>query len=142
MATISVHCDIVSAEKAIFSGLVELVVAHGKLGDLGIAPGHAPLLTQLNPGPVRVIKQGGEEEVFYVSGGMLEVQPNVVTVLADTALRADDMDEAAAQQAAEEARRHLSNQSSEINYSAAAVQLAEAMAQLRTIQALRKKMGK
>ncbi len=142
MATISVHCDIVSAEREIFSGLVELVVAHGKLGDLGVAPGHAPLLTQLNPGPVRVIKQGGEEEVFYVSGGMLEVQPNVVTVLADTALRADDMDEAAAQQAAEEARRHLNNQSSEINYSAAAVQLAEAMAQLRTIQALRKKMGK
>jgi F-type H+-transporting ATPase subunit epsilon len=138
----TVHCDIVSAEKAIFSGLVELVVAHGKLGDLGVAPGHAPLLTQLNPGPVRVIRQGGQEEVYYVSGGMLEVQPSLVTVLADTALRADDMDEAAAQQAAEDARRHLNNQSAEINYSSAAVQLAEAMAQLRTIQALRKKMGK
>lgn len=138
----TVHCDIVSAEKSIFSGLVELVVAHGTLGDLGIAPGHAPLLTQLKPGPVRVIKQSGEEEVYYVSGGMLEVQPNLVTVLADTALRAADVDEAAAQQAVEEARRHLSNQSAEINYSSAAVQLAEAVAQLRTIQALRKKMGK
>jgi len=138
----TVHCDIVSAEKAIFSGLVELVVAHGKLGDLGVAPGHAPLLTQLNPGPVRVIRQGGQEEVYYVSALSDHVQPSLVTVLADTALRADDMDEAAAQQAAEDARRHLNNQSAEINYSTAAVQLAEAMAQLRTIQALRKKMGK
>jgi F-type H+-transporting ATPase subunit epsilon len=138
----TVHCDIVSAEKSIFSGLVELVVAHGTLGDLGVAPGHAPLLTQLKPGPVRVIRQNGEEEVYYVSGGMLEVQPNLVTVLADTALRAADVDEAAAQQAVEDARRHLANQSAEINYSSAAVHLAEAMAQLRTIQALRKKMGK
>ena len=139
---ITVHCDIVSAEKSIFSGLVEMVVAHGKLGDLGIAPGHAPLLTQLNPGPVRVIKQNGDEEVYYVSGGMLEVQPKLVTILADTAQRADDVDEAAAQQAVEDARRALSNQSSEINYSAAAAMLAEAAAQLRTIQALKKKMGK
>lgn len=138
----TVHCDIVSAEHQIFSGLVEMLVAHGKLGDLGIAYGHAPLLTQLNPGPIRIIKQDGEEEVFYVSGGMLEVQPKVITVLADTAVRADDVDEAAAEQAAEEARRHLNNQSSEIDYSVASVQLAEAMAQLRTIQQLRKKMGK
>ena len=139
---ITVHCDIVSAEKSIFSGLVEMVVAHGQLGDLGIAPGHAPLLTQLNPGPIRVIKQNGEEEVYYVSGGMLEVQPQLVTVLADTAQRAGDVDEAAAQQALEDARRALENQSSDINYSAAAAMLAEAAAQLRTIQALRKKMGK
>lgn len=139
---ITVHCDIVSAEKSIFSGLVEMVVAHGQLGDLGIAPGHAPLLTQLNPGPIRVIKQSGEEEVYYVSGGMLEVQPDLVTVLADTAQRADDVDEAAAKEAVEEARRALENQSSDINYSAAAAMLAEAAAQLRTIEALRKKMGK
>src|SRR3990167_5464673 len=138
----TVHCDIVSAEAKIFSGLGELLVAHGKMGDLGIAFGHAPLLTQLNPGPVRVIKEGGEEEVFYVSGGLLEVQPRLVTVLADTALRAADVDEAAAQQAVEDARRALHNQSSEINYSTAAVQLAEAAAQLRTIQQLRKKLGK
>ncbi|MCG8535370.1 MAG: F0F1 ATP synthase subunit epsilon [Pseudomonadales bacterium] len=139
---ITVHCDIVSAEKSLFSGLVEMVVAHGIQGDLGVAPGHAPLLTQLNPGPIRVIKQNGDEEVYYVSGGMLEVQPNLVTVLADTAQRADDVDEAAAKQAMEEARRVLSNQSSEVNYSAAAAMLAEAAAQLRAIEALRKKMGK
>ena len=139
---ITVHCDIVSAEKSLFSGLVEMVVAHGIQGDLGVAPGHAPLLTQLNPGPIRVIKQNGDEEVYYVSGGMLEVQPNLVTVLADTAQRADDVDEAAAKQAMEEARRALTNQSSEVNYSAAAAMLAEAAAQLRTIQQIRQKLGK
>lgn len=139
---ITVQCEIVSAEKEIFSGLVEMLIAHGALGDLGVGPGHAPLLTRLNPGPVRVIRQNGEEEVYYVSGGMLEVQPNVVTVLADTAVRADDVDEAAAEQAAEEARKALENQSSEINYSAAASQLAEAVAQLRTIRQMKNKLGK
>ena len=138
----TVHCDIVSAENEIFSGLVEMVIAHGAMGDLGIAPGHAPLLTQLEPGPVRVIKQNGEEEVYYVSGGMLEVQPKVVTVLADTALRADDVNEAAAQQAMEDARKALHNQQSDIDYSTAAAQLAEAAAQLRTIQQLKRKLGK
>jgi F-type H+-transporting ATPase subunit epsilon len=138
----TVHCDIVSAENQIFSGLVEMVIAHGAMGDLGVAPGHAPLLTQLNPGPVRVIKQNGEEEVYYVSGGMLEVQPNIVTVLADTALRADDVNEAAAQQAMEDARKALHNQQGEIDYSTAAAQLAEAVAQLRTIQQLKRKLGK
>ena len=93
----TMHCDIVSAEKSIFSGLVEMVVAAGSLGDLGIAPGHAPLLTALIPGPVKLVLQGGEEEIFYVSGGFLEVQRGVVTLLSDTALRADDLDEAAAQ---------------------------------------------
>ncbi len=92
----TVHCDIVSAERQLFSGLVEIVVASGVEGDLGIMPGHAPLLTRLKPGPVRVKKQNGDEEVFYVSGGFLEVQPKLVTVLADTAERADNMDEAAA----------------------------------------------
>ncbi len=138
----TVHCDIVSAENEIFSGLVEMVIAHGAMGDLGIAPGHAPLLTQLDPGPVRVIKQNGDEEVYYVSGGMLEVQPKVVTVLADTALRADDVNEAAAQQAMEDARKALNNQQSDIDYSTAAAQLAEAAAQLRTIQQLKRKLGK
>ena len=84
---ITVHCDIVSAEAEIFSGLVEMVIAHGHLGDLGIAPGHAPLITDLKPGPIRLVKQGGEEEVYYISGGFLEVQPNMVKVLADTVLR-------------------------------------------------------
>ncbi len=136
----TVHCDIVSAENEIFSGLVEMVIAHGAMGDLGVCPGHAPLLTQLKPGPVRVIKQNGDEEVYYVSGGMLEVQPNIVTVLADTAQRADDVNEAAAQQAIEDARKVLNNQQSDIDYSTAAAQLAEAAAQLRTIQQLKRKL--
>lgn len=137
----TVQCDIVSAEREIFSGLVEMLVANGSLGDLGVNYGHAPLLTNLLPGPVRIKKQGGEEEIFYVSGGYLEVQPYHVTVLADTALRAGDMDEAAAQQAKEQAQRELTNQSSEIDYSRAAIQLAEASAQLRTLQSIRQKLG-
>jgi F-type H+-transporting ATPase subunit epsilon len=137
----TVHCDIVSAEEEIFSGLVEMVVAAGSEGDVGVAYGHAPLLTGLQPGPIRVIKQDGEEEVYYVSGGYLEVQPYHVTVLADTALRADDMDEAAALEAKKEAEHALANQTGEFDYSRAATQLAEAAAQLRTIQAIRKKLG-
>ena len=138
----TVHCDIVSAEEEIFSGLVEMVVAAGTEGDVGIVYGHAPLLTGLQPGPVRVIRQGGEEEIYYVSGGYLEVQPSTVTVLADAALRAGDMDEAAALEAKREAEQELTNQSGDFDYSRAATQLAEAAAQLRTIQAIRKKMGK
>ncbi len=138
----TVHCDIVSAEQQIFSGLVEMVVAAGTEGDLGISYGHAPLLSGLQPGPIRVITQSGEEEVFYISGGYVEVQPHVVTVLADTALRAEDMDEAAALQAKEDAEKSITNRGAEFDYSAAAVQLAEATAQLRTLQAIRKKMGK
>jgi F-type H+-transporting ATPase subunit epsilon len=138
----SVHCDIVSAEQAIFSGLVELLVAHGSLGDLGVGPGHAPLLTSLKPGPVRVKLQGGEEQIYYVSGGFLEVQSSTITVLADTAVRADDVDEAAAIEAQKAAETALSNQAGEFDYGRAAAQLAEAAAQLRTVQALRKKMGR
>lgn len=136
------HLDIVSAEDKIFSGLAEMVTCTGSLGELGIVQGHAPLLTQLRPGPVTVRRQGGEEEIYYVSGGMLEVQPNVVTILADTALRADDMDEAAAQQAKKQAEDALQDQNSEIEYSRAASELAEAAAQIRTLQAIRKKAGK
>lgn len=138
----TVHCDIVSAEKAIFSGLVEQVIANGSLGDLGVQFGHAPLLTELKPGPVRVRRQGGEEEIYYVSGGYLEVQPNVVSILADVAVRADDVDEAAAETARQQAAQVFVNQSGELDYSRAAAQLAEAAAQLRTIQQLRKKLGK
>ena len=138
----TVHCDIVSAEEAIFSGLVEMVVAAGTEGDLGITYGHAPLLTALQPGPVRVKKQDGEEEVYYVSGGYLEVQPYTVTILADTALRAGDMDEAAALEAKKAAEHALQNQSGEVDYARATMQLAEAAAQLRTLQALRKKSGR
>ncbi|MEQ5835901.1 F0F1 ATP synthase subunit epsilon [Marinobacter sp. R17] len=135
----TVHCDVVSAEQKIFSGLVELLIAAGSEGDLGIAPGHAPLLTALKPGPVRLIKQGGEEEILYVSGGYLEVQSSVITLLADTAIRAKDVDEAAAQEAQREAEKALANQTSEFEYSRAATELAEAAAKLRTIQQLRKK---
>lgn len=137
----TIHCDIVSAEQEIYSGLVEMVVATGTLGDLGISYGHAPLLTSLEPGPVRIKKQNGESEVYYVSGGYLEVQPGVVSILADTAIRADDLDEAAAAEAQKEAEHALANQSGDFDYGRAASQLAAAAAQLRTIQQIRKKMG-
>ena len=110
----TVHCDIVSAEKQLFSGLVELVVAAGVEGDLGVMPGHAPLLTRLKPGPVRVKKQNGDEEVFYVSGGFLEVQPKLVTVLADTAERAQDMDGAQAEEAKQRAKEALEGKNADI----------------------------
>jgi F-type H+-transporting ATPase subunit epsilon len=137
----TIHCDIVSAEEEIYSGLVELMVATGALGDLGISYGHAPLLTSLEPGPIRIKKQNGEEEVYYVSGGYLEVQAGTVSVLADTAIRADDIDEASALEAQKEAENALANQSGEFDYGRATAQLAAAAAQLRTIQAIRKKMG-
>lgn len=140
MAT-TVHCDIVSADEALFSGLVEMVVATGSLGELGVTPGHAPLLSDLRPGPVRLIKEDGEEEIYYLSGGYLEVQPNSVSILADTAVRADDIDEAAAAQAVKDAEAALSNQAGEIEYSKAAAILAESTAQLLTVQKLRKKLG-
>ena len=138
----TLQCDIVSAEREIFSGLVEMVITTGSLGEVGIAYGHAPLLTGIKPGPVRLIKQGGAEEIFFVSGGYLEVQPYHVTVLADTALRADDMDEAAALEAQQHAQQQLADQSSEIDFQRAAAQLAEAAAQLRTLQAIKRKAGK
>lgn len=138
----TVHCDIVSAEAALYSGRVEMVVAAGVLGDLGILPGHAPLLTRLKPGPVRIIKQHGEEEVFYMTGGFLEVQPDVVTILADTAVRAEDVDEAAAQEARQRAKEALEGRSTDMDQSRAMALLAESLAQLRTIEQLKKKMGK
>ncbi|HLD66710.1 MAG TPA: F0F1 ATP synthase subunit epsilon [Pseudomonas sp.] len=137
----TVHCDIVSAEGEIFSGLVEMVIAHGNLGDIGIAPGHAPLITDLKPGPIRLIKQGGEAEVYYISGGFLEVQPSMVKVLADTVQRAADLDEASAQEAVKAAEKALNEKGAEFDYGSAAARLAEAAAQLRTVQQLRKKFG-
>lgn len=139
---ITFQLDIVSAEKSIFSGTVDTLVATGELGELGINAGHAPLLTSLKPGTVRVTNKEGKEETFYVSGGMLEVQPHVTTILADTAARADDVDEAAALAAKEAAEAAMADQNSEIEYSRAAVELAEAVAQLRTLQSIRKKAGK
>ena len=122
MAT-SVDCDIVSAEESIFEGKVEFISLTGTLGELGIYPGHTPLLSEVKPGPVRLRMESGEEDIFYVSGGFLEVQPHKVILMADTALRAAD-------------------RSSEFEYSRAAGQLAEAAAQLRTLRQIRQKLGK
>jgi len=133
------HCDIVSAEEEIFSGRVTMISAKGSLGELGIMAGHAPLLTGIRPGPVRLKFDNGDEEVFFASGGFIEVQPGVVTVLADTAARAEDLDEAAAVEAQREAERALAEQTNEIEFSTAAAQLAEAMARQRTLDELRKR---
>ncbi len=137
-----IHCDIVSAEQEIFSGLVEALVATGEMGELGVGYGHAPLLTGLKPGPVRVVTAGGAEEVYYVSGGFLEVQPGIVTILADTALRADDVDEAAAEAARQEAEHALANQGGEFDYGRASAQLAEAAAQLATLRKFKNRAGR
>ena len=139
MAT-TIHCDVVSAEQEIFSGRVTMVVATGTMGELGIMPGHAPLLTGIKPGPVRLLTEDGTGETIFASGGFLEVQPGVVTILADTAARADDLDEVAAQQAMEEAEVAMANQSAQFEYSLAAAQLAEAAAQLRVLR-MRKGRG-
>lgn len=135
----TMHCHIVSAEQEIFSGEVTMVSLKGSLGELGILPGHTPLLTGILPGVVRLTQSGGEEEVFYASGGYLEVQPGIVTVLADTALRAEDIDEAAALEAQRQAENALENAAAEIEYGAAAAQLAAATAQQRTLEELRKR---
>ena len=135
----TIHLDIVSAEKEIFSGRVEIVVATGSLGELGISPGHAPLLTALKPGQVRITKQGGEEEIYYISGGLLEVQPDCVTVLADLAERADTLDEAKALVAKEKAEEILAQRGVQFDYSKAATELARAVAQIRAIRKVRKK---
>lgn len=136
---ITTHLDIVSAEQEIFSGVVEMVVATGELGEVGIVPGHAPLLTLLKPGEIRVTLPGGEQEVYYVSGGMLEVQPFYVTVLADAVERADDLDEAQALAAKARAEEAIANKGADIDYSVATAELARAVAQLRAIQKIRKK---
>ncbi|WP_337841883.1 F0F1 ATP synthase subunit epsilon [Rheinheimera sp.] len=135
----TVQLDVVSAEERIFSGLVESIQVTGSEGELGILPGHIPLLTGIKPGMVRIVKQAGEEQLLYVAGGVLEVQPHAITVLADVAVRAEDLDEQAAlaaQKGAEEAMQHAG---ADFNYAEAAAQLAEAIAQLRLIQKMRKK---
>ena len=132
----TIHVDIVSAEKEIYSGTVEMVFAPLVTGEVGILPRHAPLVARMKPGEVRV-RTGNEDLSFYVSGGLFEVQPHVVTVLADTALRARDLDEAAALKAKERAEEALRNRKMDIDYAKAQAELAEAIAQLRTIQKLR-----
>lgn len=136
--SMTIHVDIVSAEGEIHSGAAEMVYAPAVMGELGIAPRHTPLVTRLKPGEIRVDTGSGEMRHFYVSGGILEVQPHVVTVLADTAIRAADIDEAAAMEAKRKAEEALSGHQAEFEYAKAQAELAEAVAQLRAIENLRK----
>ncbi|MFM2482361.1 F0F1 ATP synthase subunit epsilon [Celerinatantimonas sp. YJH-8] len=133
MAAMTVHLDVVSAENKMFSGLVERIQVTGQEGELGIHYGHAPLLTPIKPGMVRIVKQHGVEEVIYLSGGILEVQPKVITVLADTAIRGEDLDRAKAEQARKSAEERISNPHSDVDYAQAQSELAKAIAQLRVL---------
>jgi F-type H+-transporting ATPase subunit epsilon len=137
----TIHVDIVSAEESIFSGAAEMVFAPALRGEVGIAPRHAPLLSPLKPGVVRVQIAGGGEESFYVSGGVLEVQPHVVTVLSDTALRGEDIDEQAATEAKHRAEQAIEGEKTELSYEEAHAQLAEAVAQLQMIEQMKKLRG-
>ncbi len=133
----SIHVDIVSAEGEIYSGNATMVFAPAKMGEVGIAPRHAPLLTALKPGEVRVQDEEGNEESFYITGGMLEVQPHAVTILADTALRSDQLDEAAALAAQQEAEQALEGASEETDIARAQLELTEARARYRAAQKLK-----
>lgn len=133
----SLQCDIVSVEASIFSGKVSHIVVPGSEGEMGVYPGHEPLLTRLAPGPVEVSLESGEQQVYYVSGGVLEVQPDSVSVLADTAARGGDLDEIAAKKALEEAERVMADKKSDFDYSAALAEIAEAQARLRTLRKAR-----
>jgi len=137
----TVHVDVVSAEELIFSGLAEFIAVPGEMGELGIYPRHTALLTRIKPGSVRIkVPDQEHEELVYVSGGMLEIQPNMVTVLADTAIRGADLDEARALQAKQAAEESMKNRSADVDYAAAQAELAEALAQLAAIQKLRKRV--
>ena len=135
--SMTIHVDIVSAEEEIYAGLAEMVYAPAELGEIGIAPRHTPLVTKLKAGEVR-LDTGSEELSFFVSGGILEVQPHVVTVLSDTAIRAGDLDEAKALAAKKQAEEALADKSSDIDFAKAQAELAEAAAQLQAISRLRK----
>ncbi len=134
----TIHVDVVSAEEMIFSGLAEFVVLPGEAGELGILPGHMPLMTRIKPGAVRVKLPDDKEELIFVAGGLLEVQPGLVTVLADTAIRGADLDQAKALEAKKLAEEAMVNRGSEMDYARAQVELAEAIAQLAAIDRLRK----
>ena len=138
--TKTIQCDIVSAHEEIFSGEATMVIASGIAGELGITPRHAPLITLLKAGPVRVQKAEGEEEFFFVSGGVLEVQPHMITVLTDTATRGADLDEAAAKAAKAEAERQLADRTGEMEVAEAQSQLMQAVAQLAALEHLRKNL--
>lgn len=135
----TMHLDIVSAESELYSGTAEIVVAPAVNGEVGIYPRHTQMITPLKPGEVRITKQGGEEESIYVSGGILEVQPHVVTILSDTAVRASDLDEAAAMEAKKRAEQTLKDKSGDMDEAEALAKLAEAAAQLQLIQKMRKR---
>ena len=134
----TIQCDVVSAQKLIFSGEISMLVASGSMGELGITPRHAPLMTTLKAGPVRVVMEDGREDVFFIGGGIIEVMPHLVTVLADTAVRADDLDQAAALRAKEDAQRALEDHAGEIEIAEAMARLAEAMTQLQALEQLRR----
>lgn len=135
MATM--QCDVVSVKECIYTGSIKMLIAKGVGGELGIMPGHTPLTTLLKPGPIRVQLENGQEEIVYVSGGVLEVQPHVVTVLADTAIRADSLDEAAILEARKQAEALLANQKNELDTAAALAALAETVGQLETIRKIK-----
>jgi F-type H+-transporting ATPase subunit epsilon len=134
----TIHVDVVSAESSIFSGEAKFVALPGEVGELGIYPRHTPLITRIKPGAVRIEKADGSEEFVFVAGGILEVQPNIVTVLADTAIRGKDLDEAKAEEARKKAEEALRNNDATIDYAAAQAELASAVAQLAAIRKLRK----
>lgn len=136
----TIHVDVVSAEEKIFSGLAEFVVLPGEVGELGILPGHMPLMTRIKPGAVRLkLPDQEKQELIFVAGGILEVQPGLVTVLADTAIRGKDLDEAKALDAKKRAEEAMVNRESELDYARAQAELAEAIAQLAAIQKMRHK---
>jgi F-type H+-transporting ATPase subunit epsilon len=134
------QCDIVSAQDEIWSGQAAQVFATGVSGELGVYPRHTPLITQLKPGPVRIVDEQGEEQFFFVGGGIIEIQPHIVTILADTAMRGDDLDEAAAQKSKEEAERAIADRTGELEVAEAQARLADAVAQLQAMEHLRKKL--
>lgn len=140
MAAKTYHLDVVSAEKQMFSELVEKIQVTGSEGELGIFPGHAPLLTAIKPGMVRIVKEHGNEEYIYLSGGVLEVQPSTVTVLADTAIRGEDLDEARAMESKRKAEEHINNSHGDIDYAQASAELSKALAKLRVIELTKKAM--
>ncbi len=136
----TVHIDVVSAEESIFSGEAEFIAAPAQMGEVGIYPHHAPMITAIKPGALRIkIADKNEEQLIYISGGILEVQPGVVTVLADTAIRGHDLDEAKANAAMKAAEEAMKNRSSDVDYAKAQAELAEAIAQIQAIQKLRQK---
>lgn len=136
----TIHVDIVSAEEEIYSGPASMVSAPAEMGEVGIMPRHTPLVTRLKPGEIKIQQEGKDDQFFFVSGGMLEVQPHVVTVLADTAIRAKDLDEAAAEEAKKRAEEALADNKGDIDYAKAQAELLEAISQLRMIQNLRKQI--